>query len=113
MTITVATCYDNDSNYAFIGTAILSLSRRIMNRLFSLGEFVYSDTDSLLVPSTNTDLYTPFIGDGLGELKVEAQGDDVVVIRAKQYYLNENWARNKPKNTPVGGLLDWYIAKLG
>jgi hypothetical protein len=79
---------------------------------FMMGEPVYGDIDSLLVPANKLTTYAPYIGDGLVALKVEASGDDVIVVRAKQYCMLQQRYRNAPESVPVDELLSWYAARL-
>jgi hypothetical protein len=82
-------------NYAQIGVMILSMSKRIMNELFaecySKGiDVVLSNTDSILIPTDKVSLLNERIGPALGQLHIEAQGDEVIIVRGSCYYLNEN-----------------------
>jgi hypothetical protein len=87
-----------------------------MNDLYLMGEFVYSDTDSILVPTQKVPLCQHRIGDALGELKVEASGDNVIIIGHKTYYLTEAWWRAcgtpHAKIAATGNIRRWYGARL-
>jgi hypothetical protein len=93
-------CYDTFYNFAYIGVAILSYARRIMNELFDecsgKGIAVYmSNTDSLLIDTRNVERLNYRIGKQLGRLKVEAVGVNAIVERANCYYLSADHCRPK------------------
>ena len=62
--------------YSLVGVMCLSMSHVIMKRYFDIADknnipVYYSHTDSLLIPTRCVHHFESFIGDGLGELKME------------------------------------------
>jgi hypothetical protein len=61
-------------------------------------------------------LYQQIIGDALGQLKVEATADDVIVVGYKLYWMGN--ARYRSCGTPhatieaTGNIRRWYEARL-
>jgi hypothetical protein len=112
LTLTFQKCYDDKPNFAFIGCAILSMSRRIMNNLFTASESVvaYSNTDSLLIPTENVEKLKAHIGDGLGQLKIEQVSDEAIVVCPNVYWLSSEWFRGfRGKNEAD---ITYYTQKL-
>lgn len=78
-------------SYSLVGVMCLSMSHVIMKRYFDIASknnipVYYSHTDSLLIPSSSVHHFNAFIGDELGQLKMEF-GSDVVAT--------ETWIINK------------------
>jgi hypothetical protein len=96
------------------------MSKRIMNEIFNecnqLGIDVhYSATDSLLIDTDKVVLLQDRIGDGLGQLHVEASGD-AIVIKQNLYYLNDNHYRCAGTPHKVveesGDIRQWFLNRL-
>jgi hypothetical protein len=82
-------CIDTTFNYSHIGIAILSAARAYMDTLFdeceALGiDIYYSHTDCIVIDTSKVALLKDWIGNKLGELKIEAQGSGYV--KDKKHY---------------------------
>jgi hypothetical protein len=112
LTLSFSRCFDDKPNFAFIGVAILSLSRRIMNRFFAIAgsDLIYSDTDSLLIPTSRVSDFRQYIGENMGELKVEETSPEAIVVKAKCYYMsNDRYRTFRGKD---GDVRQWYSSLI-
>jgi hypothetical protein len=90
-----------------IGTAILSMSKRYMNQLFDECDnmnipVIMSCVDSLLIPNSDVAKLDHRIGDSMGQLHIEACGEEAIIIRPNLYYLSDSHYRSS--GIPHSGL---------
>jgi hypothetical protein len=83
-TVELERCYDKSFNYCFIGVAILSMARRLMNELFADCDrngitVLLSNTDSVLIPTAGVAKLGHRISSELGEIKIEAASKEAIV----------------------------------
>jgi hypothetical protein len=102
--VVLSWCLDKTFNFSQVGIAILSQARAHMNQLFDecdeLGISVYyHHTDCLLVETSKVSLLKDWIGNELGKLKVEAQGEDAVILNMKCYRVGTEHIR--PRNAKL------------
>ena len=77
--VTLNWCLDKTFNHSHIGVAILSSARAMMDDLFNECDerridVFYSHTDCIAIDTDKVELLKHRIGEGLGELKIEASG---------------------------------------
>jgi hypothetical protein len=97
-TVTLNKCYDTKFNHCYIGTAILSISKRIMNEIFyncsrSGVDVLLHHTDSLMIHTKDLHKLQHLIGSELGELHIEIQSKEAIIIRGNCYYLDDSFYR--------------------
>jgi hypothetical protein len=118
---TISKGVDDRFNYCHLGVAILSMAKRIMNRLLdecdSLGIDVYlSNTDSALIPTSRVNDLSHLIGTNLGQLHIETRSNDAIIINGTQYYLHDQHFRSAGiKHSTIeetGDVRGWYEARL-
>jgi hypothetical protein len=121
MTCCLDKCLDVSFNYCIVGVAILSMSKRMMNRIFAECDepsiLVYmSNTDSLMVPTAHIPRLSHHIGDAMGSLKVEKASDDAIVIRANLYYMSDSHYRSSgiphSQIEATGDVMSWFAGEL-
>jgi hypothetical protein len=114
-------CLDDTFNYAYIGTAILSTSKRLMYELFTecnaLDIPIYmSNVDSILIPTADVGKLQHRIGNEIGMLKVEYSSGEAIVIRPNLYYMSDSHYRSSgiPHKTieDSGNIKQWYMYQL-
>jgi hypothetical protein len=112
---------DLSSNHCQLGSAVLSMSKRIMNRYFdildSAGVPCYvSNTDSLLMPTNQVHLLQKYIGDELGMLHIECKTDEAIVIRSNLYYISDEHFRSAgithKSIVDSGSIKQYFIGRL-
>jgi hypothetical protein len=113
--------YDHTFNFSYVGCMILSMSRRIVNQYMdkfaALNIPVYiHNTDSFAIPTADFEKVRNLIGTGLGALKLEESGHDVVVLRGNAYWFNDQYYRytgmSHPKIDAMPCIRDFYLAQL-
>jgi hypothetical protein len=75
-----------------------------------------SNTDSILLPTEHVAKLAEFIGTGLGQLHLEKQAPEAIIIRANLYYLGDDHIRSAgiPHSTieASGNVRGWFLSKL-
>lgn len=91
-------------NYAHLGSIILSMAKRINNEILALAEdnninIYYQSTDSILLKSKDVEKLTKLyklkygrdlIGNNLGQMKVEDEGNRAFIAGKNQYIIRHN-----------------------
>jgi hypothetical protein len=95
-------CLDTSSNHCQIGAAILSYSKHIMNKYLNCADAegipVYmSNNDSIMIPTCCVHKFQKWISGKIGDLHVENQSNEAIVIRANCYYMSDSWFRYSGK----------------
>jgi hypothetical protein len=113
--------YDHTFNFSYVGCMILSMSRRIVNRYMdkfaalSIPMYIH-DTDSFAIPTADVEKVRDLIGTGLGMLKLEESGRDVVVLRGNAYWFSDQYYRytgmSHAKIDAMPCIRDFYLAQL-
>jgi hypothetical protein len=88
-----------------------------MDRFAALGIPIYiHNTDSFAIPTADVEKVRDLIGAGLGKLKLEASGHDVVVIRGNAYWLSDEYYRytgmTHAKINAQPNIREFYLAQL-
>jgi hypothetical protein len=113
--------YDKSYNFAYIGTMILSMARRIVNEYFELFTSLnipvfLHNCDSFIIPTADVAKIAHLITPALGMLKTEKQTAEAVIIRAQQYWLADNHFRFSgiPKQSIASqpNIRQWYVNRL-
>jgi hypothetical protein len=120
LTLTVSRGYDDKASYCFIECAILSMSRRIMNTLYDIAgdNLLYSDTDSLLIPTSMIPLFKTYIGDDLGQLAIEMDSTEAIILGYKRYLVgtrsepDSQRIRSGGQTKNVDDVYQWFIDRL-
>jgi hypothetical protein len=81
-------CFDRTYNLCHFGVGVLSQARKLMNHLFELGdsnniEIYYTHTDSFIIQKEHLGKLQRLIGTGLGQLKIENEGN-VKIVKGKK-----------------------------
>jgi Zn/Cd-binding protein ZinT len=114
--------YDHSFNFNYVGCMILSMSRRIVNRYMdkfaALNVPVYiHNTDSFAIPTADVEKVRDMIGAGLGMLKLEQSGRNVVVLRGNAYWFSDQYYRytgmTHAKINEQPNIREFYLAQLG
>jgi hypothetical protein len=114
-------CLDSTFNFATVGVMVLSMSKRIMNELFTECQaknidVLLSNTDSILIPTDKLELLRHRIGPRLGQLHVETSSCEAVIVKANKYYLSPEHYRaaGTPHATIEAGdnVRQWFIDRL-
>jgi hypothetical protein len=114
-------CLDTSSNYCQIGSAILSYSKHIMNRYLNYADaegipLYLSNTDSLLIPTKDVSKFQKWISSKIGDLHIERQTSQAIVIRANLYYLCDDHFRSSGYShsdiAASGNIKEWFLSKM-
>jgi hypothetical protein len=113
--------YDKSYNFCFVGTMILSMARRIVNEYFELFTSLnipvfLHNCDSFIIPTADVAKIAHRITTALGELKIERQSAEGIIIRAQQYYMSNNHYRYsgipKERIAQMPDIRQWYLNRL-
>jgi hypothetical protein len=113
--------YDNSFNFGFIGTAILSLAKRKINRIFEYCEnhhikILYHHTDSLMIQASDLRFFVDKLTKRIGDFHIEKQSEEVIIIGRGQYYMGDTHYRSAgfshSQIEASGCIREWFINKL-
>jgi hypothetical protein len=120
-TVQIHKTYDHTFNFSYVGCMILSMSRRIVNRYMdkfaALNIPVYiHNTDLFAIPTADVEKVRDLIGTGLGALKLEQSGRNVVVLRGNAYWFSDQYYRytgtTHAKINAQPCIREFYLAQL-
>jgi Zn/Cd-binding protein ZinT len=120
-TVQIHKTYDHSFNFNYVGCMILSMARRIVNRYMDkfaaqhIPVYIHN-TDSFAIPTADVEKVRNLIGTGLGFLKLEESGQNVVVLRGNAYYFSDEYYRftgmTHAKINAQPSIREFYLAQL-
>jgi hypothetical protein len=119
--LTMEKPYDTSFNFAYIGTAILSLAKRKMNSIYQMCydnniKILYHNTDSIIIHSPDVKYFENSINNELGGFHVEATSEEAVIVGRGLYYLSDGHFRcagtSHATVEKTGNIRKWFVDKL-